>query len=199
MKEHLLVTRYDPNRVERGEMLKLEDVREILAIPLLGVIPENRERAARLEHRHAGDPRHESIAGQAYKDAVARFLGEELPHRFLEPDKKPGLLQSPVRGEGCLMSWLDYFRANRKPEPPSATQAKERLQIVLAHERIGRTREDFLPRLQQDLVAVVARYVAIDPGKVNVALDRGGDISTLAIEIELPGARPAPAGAAARA
>jgi cell division topological specificity factor len=99
------------------------------------------------------------------------------------------------------MSWLDYFRNNRKPEPPSATQAKERLQIVLAHERIGRTREDFLPRLQQDLVAVVARYVAIDPGKVNVALDRGGDISTLAIEIELPGAKPAQAGApqAARA
>jgi len=93
------------------------------------------------------------------------------------------------------MSWLDFFRANRKPEPASATQAKERLQIVLAHERIGRTREDFLPRLQQDLVAVVARYVAIDPCKVNVALDRGGDISTLAIEIELPGAKPASAAA----
>ncbi|MDO9712054.1 cell division topological specificity factor MinE [Paracraurococcus lichenis] len=86
------------------------------------------------------------------------------------------------------MSWLDFFRANRAPEPDSATTAKERLQIVLAHERIGRTREDFLPRLQQDLVAVVARYVAIDPAKVNVALERGGDISTLAIEVELPGA-----------
>lgn len=84
------------------------------------------------------------------------------------------------------MSWLDFFRA-RKPEPPSASQAKERLQIVLAHERIGRTREDFLPKLQQELVAVVARYVAIDPGKVNVNLDRGGDMSTLEIEIELPG------------
>ena len=97
------------------------------------------------------------------------------------------------------MSWLDYFRANRKPEPPSATQAKERLQIVLAHERIGRTREDFLPRLQQDLVAVVARYVAIAPGKVAVNLDRGGDISTLAIEIELPGPQGARAGAASAA
>ena len=85
------------------------------------------------------------------------------------------------------------------PPRASATAAKERLQIVLAHERIGRTREDFLPRLQQDLVAVVARYVAIDPGKVNVALDLGGDISTLAIEIELPGAPPAPVGQAARA
>ncbi|WP_270937893.1 cell division topological specificity factor MinE [Falsiroseomonas oryzae] len=84
------------------------------------------------------------------------------------------------------MSWLDFFKA-RKPEPASASQAKERLQIVLAHERIGRTREDFLPKLQQEIVAVVARYVAIDPGRVNVSLDRGGDMSTLAIEIEMPG------------
>jgi cell division topological specificity factor len=84
------------------------------------------------------------------------------------------------------MSWLDFFK-QRKPEPASAAQAKERLQIVLAHERIGRTRDDFLPKLQLELVAVVARYVAIDPGKVNVNLDRGGDMSTLAIEIELPG------------
>jgi cell division topological specificity factor len=85
------------------------------------------------------------------------------------------------------MGWLDIFRA-RKPEGGStATAAKERLQIVLAHERVSRTREDFLPKLQQELVAVVARYVAIDPGKVAVNLDRGGDMSTLAIEIELPG------------
>lgn len=84
------------------------------------------------------------------------------------------------------MSWLDYFRGRRQDQPASATAAKERLQIVLAHERIGRTREDFLPKLQQELIAVVARYVAIDPGKVNVNLDRGGDMSTLAIEIELP-------------
>ncbi len=95
------------------------------------------------------------------------------------------------------MSWLDFFRANRKPEPASATQAKERLQIVLAHERIGRTREDFLPKLQQEIVMVVAKYVAIDPGKVNVSLDRGGDMSTLAIEIDLPGPKPERAAQAA--
>jgi cell division topological specificity factor len=83
------------------------------------------------------------------------------------------------------MSWLDFFKS-RKPDT-TASAAKERLQIVLAHERIGRTREDFLPKLQQEIVAVVAKYVAIDPGKVNVSLDRGGDMSTLAIEIDLPG------------
>jgi cell division topological specificity factor len=58
---------------------------------------------------------------------------------------------------------------------------------VLAHERIGRTREDFLPKLQQEIVALVARYVAVDANKVNVSLERGGSTSTLAIEIDLPG------------
>jgi cell division topological specificity factor len=95
------------------------------------------------------------------------------------------------------MSWLDFFRGRRKTEG-SASAAKERLQIVLAHERIGRTREDFLPKLQQELVAVVARYVAIDASKVNVNLDRGGDMSTLAIEIELPAPAAMRVAAAAR-
>ena len=95
------------------------------------------------------------------------------------------------------MSWLTFFRG-RRLQDSSAAAAKERLQIVLAHERIGRTREDFLPKLQQELVAVVARYVAIDPGKVAVNLDRGGDISTLAIEIELPAPAAARVAAAAR-
>lgn len=82
------------------------------------------------------------------------------------------------------MSILDFFRAKRAKS--AADTAKDRLQIVLAHERIGRHGDDFLPRLQRDLVAVVARYVAIDPEKAIVKLDRGADISTLEIEIELP-------------
>jgi len=91
VKQHLLVTRYDPARVERGEMLKLEDVREILAIDLLGVIPESE---SVLKASNAGNPvimDAESLAGQAYSDAVARFLGEERPHRFIEVEKKKGL------------------------------------------------------------------------------------------------------------
>jgi septum site-determining protein MinD len=88
VKEHLLVTRFDPARVERGEMLKLEDIQEILSIPLLGVVPESE---SVLKASNTGTPvilDAESMAGQAYADAVARFLGEEKPHRFIEAEKK---------------------------------------------------------------------------------------------------------------
>lgn len=88
VREHLLLTRYSPARVEKGEMLSVEDVREILAIDLLGVIPESQ---SVLNASNAGIPvilDDESDAGQAYQDAVARFLGEQRPHRFLEAEKK---------------------------------------------------------------------------------------------------------------
>ncbi|MCK8786694.1 septum site-determining protein MinD [Roseomonas sp. NAR14] len=88
VKEHLLVTRYDPDRVAKGEMLKLDDIREILAIPLLGVIPESE---TVLKASNTGNPvilDGDSNAGQAYRDAVGRFLGESIEHRFLDPEKK---------------------------------------------------------------------------------------------------------------
>ncbi len=86
--EHLLLTRYSPTRVQSGEMLSVDDVREILAIPLLGVIPESQ---AVLRASNAGIPvivDQESDAAQAYADAVGRFLGEKIPFRFINPDKK---------------------------------------------------------------------------------------------------------------
>lgn len=88
VKEHLLLTRYNPERVERGEMLSVNDVEEILAVPLLGVIPES---TAVLKASNQGIPvTHDdtSDAGMAYADAVARYLGEERPHRFLEKQKR---------------------------------------------------------------------------------------------------------------
>ncbi len=88
VREHLLLSRYDPARVERGEMLSVEDVREILAIDLLGVIPESQ---AVLNASNAGIPvilEEEADAGQAYADVVARFLGEDRPHRFLTAERK---------------------------------------------------------------------------------------------------------------
>ena len=97
VKEHLLLTRYNPNRVEHGDMLNLSDVEEILAIPLLGVIPES---SCVLKASNQGIPvihHTETDAGQAYGDMVYRYLGETKPHRFLEPAKK-GLLQRMFGG-----------------------------------------------------------------------------------------------------
>jgi septum site-determining protein MinD len=91
IREYLLVTRYAPHRAKQGEMLSVEDVQEILSVPLLGVIPES---TAVLQASNTGHPvilDAKSDAGQAYADAVGRFLGAELPHRFLEPERR-GLL-----------------------------------------------------------------------------------------------------------
>ena len=88
VKEHLLLTRYNPERVATAEMLSVGDVEEILAVPLLGVIPESE---AVLKASNQGVPvilDDNSEAGQAYQDAVSRLLGEEVEHRFLDVQKK---------------------------------------------------------------------------------------------------------------
>lgn len=88
IKEHLLLTRYHPSRVKKGEMLSVEDVQEILAIPLLGVIPESE---AVLAASNAGQPvilDAESDAGQAYADTIERLLGNAVDYRFLMAEKK---------------------------------------------------------------------------------------------------------------
>lgn len=87
VKEHLLLTRYSPARVQKGEMLSVDDVQDILSIDLLGVIPDSQ---SVLQASNSGVPvilDEESDAGQAYGDAVARYLGEERPHRFLSEKK----------------------------------------------------------------------------------------------------------------
>ncbi|WP_421533387.1 septum site-determining protein MinD [Morganella morganii] len=88
IKEHLLLTRYNSGRVSRGDMLSMEDVLEILCIPLIGVIPEDQ---SVLRSSNQGEPvilDQESDAGKAYDDTVARILGEDRPFRFIEEEKK---------------------------------------------------------------------------------------------------------------
>ncbi len=88
IKEYLLLTRYSPKRVKIGEMLSVEDVQDILSLHLLGVIPESK---SVLSASNSGTPvilDVESNAGQAYADVVARYLGEDKPHRFIDEEKK---------------------------------------------------------------------------------------------------------------
>lgn len=93
VKEHLLITRYSPDRVEGGDMLGMDDIVEILSVPLIGVIPES---GTVLQASNSGNPvimDKDSEAGQAYTDVVARFLGEEVPLRFIDVEPKKGFFQ----------------------------------------------------------------------------------------------------------
>jgi septum site-determining protein MinD len=88
IKTHLLITRYSPARVAKGEMLSHKDVNELLGIPLLGVIPES---PSVLQASNAGTPvvlDPTNPAAQAYMDLANRFTGQERPHRFLEVQKR---------------------------------------------------------------------------------------------------------------
>ncbi len=88
MTTHLLVTRYSAERALKGEMLKVEDIIELLGISFLGVIPESK---SVLNNSNQGTPvvmDQESDAAGAYADAIKRFLGEDQPHRFLTAEKR---------------------------------------------------------------------------------------------------------------
>ncbi|PXX47941.1 MULTISPECIES: septum site-determining protein MinD [Aquitalea] len=92
VKEHLLITRYSPARVDKGEMLSVDDVKEILRVPLIGVIPESQ---TVLQASNSGTPAIHlkgSDVAEAYSDVISRFLGEDRPMRFLDAPKV-GLLK----------------------------------------------------------------------------------------------------------
>ena len=86
------------------------------------------------------------------------------------------------------MSFLSLFLGEKKK---TASIAKERLQIILAHERAGRnaSQPDYLPALQKKLIAVISKYVQINPDDIKVNLERQDNLEVLAVKIELPDAR----------
>lgn len=97
VKEYLLLTRYSPERVKNGEMLSIEDIQEILSIPIIGVIPESQ---SVLTASNQGIPviiNKNSRAGLAYNDCIGRFLGEDIDLRFVDT-KKNGILSKLFRG-----------------------------------------------------------------------------------------------------
>ena len=82
------------------------------------------------------------------------------------------------------MSLLDYFRSRIRPS--SASAAKERLQIIVAHERGGNDEPDYLPAMRKDILEVISRYIAIEQEQVNVHFDDSNDCSILELNIALP-------------
>jgi len=88
------------------------------------------------------------------------------------------------------MSFLSFLLGEKKK---TATVAKERLQIILAHERgsLGTRRPNYLPELQRELVAVISKYVSIKPEDIKVNLEKQDDLEVLEVKIELPEAAPA--------
>jgi cell division topological specificity factor len=78
------------------------------------------------------------------------------------------------------MSLFDLFRRG------SAPIARERLQVLLSHERAARERPDLLSVLREEIIAVIGRHVSFEPDKVQIKMDRGKSVSTLAVDIEIP-------------
>lgn len=81
------------------------------------------------------------------------------------------------------MSFLNYFRPQNKN---TAQVAKERLQIIVTHERSPRGGPDYLPLLKEELLLVIRKYVQVDPGAVRMQLDRDGDRAVLELNVILP-------------
>ncbi len=83
------------------------------------------------------------------------------------------------------MSFFSFFVGEKKK---SASIAKERLQIILAHERSGRNaaEPDYLPDLQRELIAVISKYVRINPADIKVNVERQDNLEVLEVKIELP-------------
>lgn len=81
------------------------------------------------------------------------------------------------------MSLLDYFRSNRKS---SANVAKERLQVLVAHERASRNAPSYLPQLQQEIIDVIKKYVSVDQDAVSINIDHDDHQDILELNITLP-------------
>ena len=85
------------------------------------------------------------------------------------------------------MGFLSFFVGEKKK---TASVAKERLQLILAHERNGRSRSpDYLPQLQRELLAVISKYVDVNLEDIKVHMERQDDLEVLEVKIEMPEAR----------
>ncbi len=178
LEKQLLLTRFDAQRSNRGEMLSVEDMLEILSIPLLGIIPESDE-ILRASNLGRADHDERGRARRAAPTMRRRVGWPGKMFRWLCRPKED-VLKSLVRSEGG-MNLFGLFKAHA-----TAPVARERLQILLAHERVAVGPGDLVAVLRDELIATIARHVEIDPEKVMVRMDRAGAVSMLEIDVEIP-------------
>ena len=146
--------------------------------------PRIGDRARRVEPGRAGDP-HQGQRCVGSLQGCDRALPRRNETDAVHGCREARLLQARLRREVSGMSLLSFLLGEKKK---TASVAKERLQIILAHERSGRgaSRPDYLEALQRELVAVISKYVSINPEDIKVHLERQDNLEVLEVKIELP-------------
>ena len=160
-------------------MLKIEDVLEILSIPLLGIIPESQEV---LKASNLGTPvRPCAIRKCACARACRSCKAAHWRHGANRASRQEqGSVQQSVSAEGGM-----NLRVLLKRDQ-SAPVARDRLQVLLDHERSVAGGSDLIAVLREEVLAVIKKHIPAEPESVQVRMDRGGVISVLEIEIEVP-------------
>ena len=178
--KHLLITRFDPARAARGEMLSIEDFSKSC-----------RSRCSasfRKAKRCCGPPisarpiticGRESVPSRAYFSAARRLSGEVVD--IIYPGQQKRAVRQTIRTESRMRKLFGFFRPIS-----SAPVARERLQILLEYERRLVSQSSLITVLREEILAVVSRHVTVDPDKVHVSVDRGEGFSTLAVDIQIP-------------
>ena len=177
--KHLLVTRYNALRAGRGEMLSIDDVLDILSTPAARHHPGERGSAARLEPRLPGRAQQSGQrSGPRLYGRGAPAEGRERHHAGAEREEASD--RQAVRTESG-MKLLNFLKRGG-----SAPIARERLKILLAHERQARNQPELLDVLREEILSVIAKHVPLDRDRVQVKMDRGKGVSMLEVEIEVP-------------
>ena len=183
VKEHLLITRYSPERVSKGEMLSVQDICDILRIPLLGVIPESQNV---LQASNAGEPvihQNSVSAAEAYKDVIARLLGENREMRFLEAEKKR-LLQTTVRRLSHVIN--RYVVRQKAEKPPAVARDPPANHHCPKNARKKGKAPDYLPTLRKELLEVLSKYVNVSLDDIRISQEKQDGMDVLELNITLP-------------
>ena len=186
IKEHLLITRYNPNRVAGGQMLSLEDIQDILRIKLIGVIPESETVLQASNQGMPGDPLtgHRRVARPTttWWRASSAKTGRCASST---PRSRASSSASSAGGKPCPSSPSCSAKRRRRPASPrSGCRSSWRTSAAAA----AASRPDYLPALQRELVAVISKYVSIKAEDIKVHLEQQDNLEVLEVKIELPDA-----------